>query len=144
MKKILIFISLFILHSYFCIGQTNEERDHGKLDDIKKAYMAKELNLTPKEAEKFWPLYNEYYDEIRKARKSHTNDELGYEESIVNIKRKYQNNFNKVLRSNNRVNKIFVSERNLRDMLKKELQSRKMNRQGVKKQMPNQRRPKNK
>lgn len=143
MKKILIFISLFVLHSYFCIGQTNNDNERGKLDDIKKAYMARELNLTPEEAKKFWPLYDDYYAELRQAKRAHANDEVAYEESVVSIKRKYKNNFNRVLRSDYRVNKVFVSEKNLRDMLKKELQTRKIKRQGNLRQAPPQRRPRN-
>lgn len=142
MKKIFIFISLFVFHSYFCAGQTNDENDGGKIEDIKKAYMARELNLTPEEAKKFWPLYDDYYEEVRQAKKVYANDEVAYEESIVNIKRKYKNNFNKVLHSDYRVNKVFVSEKNLRDMLKKELQTRKIKRQGNLRPPP-QKRPKN-
>src|SRR6476620_1880318 len=86
--------------------------------------MNKELNLTPEEAQKFWPVYNNYFKEIRQARKSYQNDEVAIEEKVVEIRKKYKDNYKSILKSDGRVNKVYVSEKNLRDLLKKELQNR--------------------
>jgi len=86
--------------------------------------MNKELNLTPDEEQKFWPLYNNYFSEIKQARRDYANDEVGFEDKVVQIRKKYKTDFKKVLNSDARVNKVYVSEKNLRDLFKKELQNR--------------------
>jgi hypothetical protein len=124
MKKIVFILSLLFLHNYFCVGQTQSDTGRNKIEGIKETYMNKELNLTPGEAQKFWPIYNNYFKELRQARKSYSNDEVAFEEKVVQIRKKYKGNFKSILNSDERVNKIYVSEKNLRELLKKELQNR--------------------
>lgn len=38
----------------------NDELSEDKIQSLKVAYFTKELNLTPQEAEKFWPIYNKH------------------------------------------------------------------------------------
>lgn len=40
-----------------------------QLKSLQIAYLTKQLSLTPEEAEKFWPIYNSFTDEIEKVRK---------------------------------------------------------------------------
>jgi hypothetical protein len=124
MKKIFFIISLLFLHNYFCVGQTQSDTSVNKIEGIKQTYMNKELNLTPEEAQKFWPVYKNYFKEIRDARKNNAYDEVAFEEKVVEIRKKYKDNFKKILNSDERANKVYVSEKNLRDLLKKELQNR--------------------
>jgi hypothetical protein len=49
------------------------------------------------------------------------------EENVVNIRKKYKPEFKRVLSDEGRVNKIFTADKNFRDILRKELQSRKGN-----------------
>jgi hypothetical protein len=37
----------------------------------KVAYITQQLNLTPKESQTFWPIYNEYQDKLRELNKTH-------------------------------------------------------------------------
>lgn len=62
MRKILLFLilSLPVLAS----AQDNPKRDN-KLQSLEIAYLTKELNLSPEEAQKFWPVYNQYSAEMR-------------------------------------------------------------------------------
>jgi len=56
-------IFLFLIFSFFATsysGAQNANRE--RLDAYKIAFFTKRLNLTSQEAEKFWPLYNEYQD----------------------------------------------------------------------------------
>ncbi len=41
-------------------GQRGHDVRYERLKSMKVAYITQELNLTPAEAEKFWPLYNEF------------------------------------------------------------------------------------
>jgi hypothetical protein len=124
MKKFVIILSLLFLHNYFCVGQTQSDTSRNRIEGIKETYMNKELKLTPEESQKFWPTYNNYFKEIRQARKSYPNDEVAFEERVVQIRKKYKDNFKGILNSDERVNRVYVSEKNLRDLLKKELQNR--------------------
>ena len=124
MKFVYIIIILSFFHSYICVAQTHSDKDTNKVERVKIAYMAKELNLTSEESQQFWPVYNDYFLEIKQARKSYLNDEVAFEEHVVQIRKKYKGDFKRILNGDARVNRIFVSEKNLRDLLKKELQSR--------------------
>jgi hypothetical protein len=56
-------ISVFALLAIFCtvnISAQNANRE--RLEAYKIAFFTKRLNLTPGEAQKFWPLYNEYQE----------------------------------------------------------------------------------
>ena len=124
MKKIFFIISLLFIHGYICVAQTQSNDQSGKAEDVTKAYMTKELNLTPEESEKFWPIYKDYFNEIKQAKSVYGNDEVAFEEKKVQIRKKYQGQFRSILNSDKRVNKVFVSEKNLRDLFKKEWQDR--------------------
>lgn len=142
MKKNFIIISFFLLHNYICIAQRSKDSSN-KAEDVKIAYMTKELNLTPEEAKRFWPVYKNYFSEIKQAKLSTANDEVAFEEKVVEIRKKYKNNFRAVLNSDNRVNKVFVSEKKLRDLFRKELQDRQRRRRLPGLQQNNPRRPRN-
>ena len=95
------------------------------------AYITRQVGITPEEAQRFWPIYNNYSQEIRRARKDYQNDEVGYESRIVEIRKQYQEQFKSVLNNYGRVNKVFTSENNFRDLLRIEMarrqQMRRMN-----------------
>ena len=124
MKKIFSIISLLFIHNYICVAQTQSNDNSNKAEDVTIAYMTKELNLTPEESKKFFPVYNNYFNEIRQAKNSFGNDEVTFEEKKLQIRKKYQGQFRSVLNSDKRVNKVFVSEKNLRDLFRKEWQDR--------------------
>lgn len=123
MKKVLFFILFFLNISYFCYSQQDERLK--KAEAIQIAYLTKELGLTPAEAEKFWPVFNSYKTELKQARAENPKDVIATEEKIVDIRKKYKPEFKKVLTDETRVNKIFTADKDFREMLRKELQSRK-------------------
>lgn len=47
---------------------TKEQRE--KIESMKIAFITKRLDLTPDEAKKFWPVYNQYSDDLDKQRAS--------------------------------------------------------------------------
>ena len=65
MKKNLIILSL-IIFSTFCLNAQNRNRE--KLNSFKTSYITNVINLTPSEAEKFWPVYNLYSKKIQSLR----------------------------------------------------------------------------
>jgi len=65
MKNKILFIALFLFISFSALAQKmNKER----IKLLKTSYITDALDLTPEEAEKFWPVYNKYSDEIMEAK----------------------------------------------------------------------------
>lgn len=122
MKKILLLILIFLNFSYFCFSQQDERIR--KAEAIQIAYLTKELGLTSDEAQKFWPVFNNYKAELRKARIENAGDVVAADEKMLNIKRKYQGEFKKVLSDDNRVKRIFSADQNFKELLKRELDQR--------------------
>lgn len=48
------------------VGQTGDGRN---IESIRIAYITRQLNLTPEEAQVFWPVYNKYQDEMQAFKK---------------------------------------------------------------------------
>lgn len=64
-----IFIPLLILLCGFVKAQTNADKKE-QIASLRVAFITKELNLTTKEAQLFWPVYNEYQDKLEALRTS--------------------------------------------------------------------------
>ena len=95
-----------------------------RLQALSVAHLTKELQLTPAEAEKFWPVYNKYNEEVRKASMdSSKRDLLEKQQEVLNIRKKYQKDFQKIL-TQERTQKIFQAEMEFRNMVRKELDNR--------------------
>lgn len=63
MKNVL-FVVLFLFTSFMMTAQDRGQHRE-KIKALKTAYITEGMNLTSKEAQQFWPVYNEY-DEKRK------------------------------------------------------------------------------
>lgn len=107
----------------------DEKKDGGRIRAYKIAYLTKKLDLSPEEAQKFWPIYNQYEDEIRKVRQdARTNNgkEIDTEEKILKIRKRYDGEFGKAL-NKEKVNTFFRVEKEFGAVLLKELQERRQN-----------------
>jgi hypothetical protein len=113
-------------------GAQAQEADGGvKLQALKIAWLTKKLDLSPEEAQRFWPIYNKYTDEIRAIRqeqKQKNTPEIEVEDKILGVRKKYNGEFSKAL-SAEKANTFFRSERDFGNEIRKELQERRMNRQ---------------
>ena len=49
-------------------GFTIQAQNGNRLEALKIAYITNKLNLSPEEAQKFWPIYNQYSLELKVAR----------------------------------------------------------------------------
>jgi Skp family chaperone for outer membrane proteins len=123
-----IFTLLLFLGSFQLKTQA-QQRDGERLEALKVAYLTKKLNLTTEEAQKFWPVYNEYMAELKKVRQdSRGGDELKREEKLLDVRKKYQGSFSKAL-SGERANQFFKAEKEFYSYVQKELQERRQQRQ---------------
>jgi len=92
------------------------------------AYLTKKLDLSPEEAQRFWPIYNKYDEEIHTARFNAVKDrtpEIELEEKILNIRKKYSVDFGKAL-SPEKVNTFFRAEKEFGNFVQKEIERRQL------------------
>ncbi len=96
MKKYLLILMMIL--GGFSFAKAQEGNEDQKVRDIKAlyvAYVTKQLDLTPEEAQKFWPVHTQFENDLRGINPSLT--ELAKEEARLNIKKKYQENFVRIL-----------------------------------------------
>jgi hypothetical protein len=111
-----------------CPQENNE-----KIKAQKASFITAELNLTPAEAEKFWPLYNEMqnkkeeinkdFHKLNKTMKSSNiddltdkqaeelaNNEILHEQQLLDLKKEYHEKFKTVLTSK-KIAKLYLAEK---------------------------------
>lgn len=95
-----------------------------KVQALKIAFITQRLQLTSAEAEKFWPVYNDYENEIKTLRSTNKNgDVLENEEKLLNIRKKYRPSFEKIL-GPQKLNQLYNAEKDFRNVLIKQLRNR--------------------
>ncbi len=83
MKKIVLFLAvIFSLVVQAQPPQSKEKKE--KLKAIKTAYISTELNLTPEEATKFWPIYHAFEDKQHEIKQEKWKRYLDANESSLN------------------------------------------------------------
>jgi hypothetical protein len=128
-NKVIIILALFINISYICLAQPQNGRG-GKAEAVLTEFLTKELNLSPDETQRLKPVYRNYVVDIRQARKDIESDPIATEERILNTRKKYREEFKKILGSDERVNKLLLAEKHFREILRKELIQRRLNKEG--------------
>ena len=101
-------------------------QDGSRLEALKIAYITKKLNLSTEEAQRFWPVYNQYANEIRQVRQNSKDEKSGIldaDEKILTIRKRYNGEFAKALPSE-KVNQFFRCEREFGAFVQKELLER--------------------
>ena len=100
MKKLLLIITMFLTVGVTALRAQDDEDGKqnagGRVEALKIAYLTKKLNLSTEEAQKFWPIYNKYTEEIRKVRieaRANKDKEIDTEEKVLGIRKKYNGEF---------------------------------------------------
>ena len=105
--------------------QRMSKEKRAQLESFKIQFITKKLNLTPEEAEKFWPIYNEQKDATRKLMQERKEDEIALQEAILVIRKKYKKDLTPVLKSEDRVNLALKVDRELLNKMRNEMMRRK-------------------
>ncbi len=88
------------------------------------AFITQKLHLTSSEAEQFWPVYNQYTNEISQIRADNRNgDVLDNEQKLLDIRKKYKPSFERIL-GPQRLNDLYSTERDFRNLLIQRLKER--------------------
>jgi hypothetical protein len=102
-----------------------------RLEALKIAYITKKLDLSPEEAQKFWPIYNQYSAELKQAQiiafKNHQS-EIELDEAVLNIRKKYSGLFSQAI-SPQKIDIFFKSEKEFGHYVQKEIERRQLKNQ---------------
>ncbi len=133
MKKLFILLQFIFLCSAG-FAQDDDQltgNDSKKIQAMEVAYITKELNLSPEDAEKFWPVFNKYRNDVKGvlSDKSVT-DPLDRQQKILDLRKKYRNEFNRIL-TTDRGNRVFPAEDQFRQLVRRELLKRQNERRQI-------------
>lgn len=102
---------------------TKQQRE--KLELFSIQFITKKLDLTPTEAEKFWPLYNEQKDASRNLMQTAKEDEIAFQEAMLVIRKKFKKDLMPILKTEERVNLALKVDRELLNKMRNEMNRRK-------------------
>ena len=125
MKRLLLLVSIAFS---FLMGRA---QNGNRLEALKIAYITKRLDLSPEEAQKFWPIYNQYAEELKRARQDairNNKSEIELDESLLNIRKKYSVQFGQAL-SPQKIDTFFKSEKEFGAYVQKEMERRQLKNQ---------------
>ncbi len=105
--------------------------------DVKERFIKRQLQLSPQQAQKFFPLYHEYQMELFNMQRlkrlnnssvqpdgtDQVNKDLYYETQIINIKQRFKDAFLRILPPE-KVSELYKSERQFNDELVRSLSER--------------------
>jgi hypothetical protein len=108
MKKI-VFIFCFVM---FTLTQSFAQDDDpgGKIQERMTEYIQKRLGLSSAEAERFSPVFLNYFNDLRKTNQDNKNDRLVLQQKIVELRLNYRNQFKNIM-GEKKSNDVFVYER---------------------------------
>lgn len=133
MKQFLL-IAMVLLGSFSTVRAQEvlpDEDDGEKMKKIEALYVAfitKQLNLTTEDAQKFWPIHAEFERDLRSVPANLP--ELERQQRLLDIKKRYQDRFNKVLGSG-RTENFFRKDVDFRRKLAEHWRKMKQRRQNI-------------
>ncbi|MEJ7609705.1 MAG: hypothetical protein WKF88_00860 [Ferruginibacter sp.] len=131
MKQFLLYIS-FTIAAFTATAQPGEDgqppKKAEKIRALYVAYISQQLQFTPEEAEKFWPLHTQFESELQSVHRSQLND-LDKQQKMLDIKKKYQPGFGRII-GGERSNNFYRQHDQFREKLTRRLQEMRQNRNG--------------
>jgi nitrate reductase assembly molybdenum cofactor insertion protein NarJ len=120
MKKFLFIFSLFILSITVSFAQEDDNQG-GKMREHMTEYIQKRLGLSSSEAERFSPVFLNYFNDLRKTNQENREDRLVLQQKIVELKLNYRNQFKNIV-GEKKSNDVFIYERDFIQEVKNRLQ----------------------
>jgi hypothetical protein len=132
MKKLFSVLVIFCwltlpVHSQPGPGPEPQGPAAGRIETMKINFITRRLNLSPQEAQRFWPIYRFYSGEKRQAYEvyRHDGNELERQETMLNIRKKYSVEFLRAL-SPGKINDFFKAENEFETTVLLEIRRRQM------------------
>lgn len=104
-------------------GQGNKE---DRVEALRIAFISQQLNLSPQEAQNFWPVYNQFRGDMKTLQQNFkpggngqftAEQQLDMEQKKLDLKKKYKNQFEGAL-GKDKVNQLYNIERQFHEKLK--------------------------
>lgn len=115
LNPIFIFIAL-------CLSLTanaqREDREGGRVESLHIAYITEQLQLTPAEAQVFWPIFNEFQAKLKEIRKQRKMDDLDAKASDADLEKATVAHFDAEERINALKKDLFVQLKKVLPMRK--------------------------
>jgi hypothetical protein len=104
-------------------GEDRQEHKE-RIELFKVQFITEKLALTTPEAEAFWPVYEEYKKVVKDIVKTKSEDEILFQEAMLNARKKYKTDLKPVLKSDERVNDALKIEREFLHKIRFEMNKR--------------------
>jgi hypothetical protein len=98
-----------------------------KIREKMTEYVQKRLGLSKSEAERFNPVFMNYFNELRNTNIQHSNDKLVLQQKIIDLRLRYRDQFKPIV-GEKRSNDVFTYERDFVEEVKRLRQDRIQNR----------------
>jgi Skp family chaperone for outer membrane proteins len=95
MKKIVLILTVLLSSFSFAFAQEEDLTRQEKIQALYVAYVTQQLQLTPDEAQKFWPLHTQFEADLKNIKRDLP--ELDKQQARLDIKKKYQDGFIKIV-----------------------------------------------
>jgi hypothetical protein len=128
MKRILYILGFLIFTTTSTIAQ-DDEGQGSKIRERMTEYIQKRLSLSKAEAERFGPVFLDYFNELRKTNQEYKGDRLVLQQKIVELRLNYRNQF-KTIVGERKSNDVFVYEREFINEIKAIRNERSQNKGG--------------
>ncbi|RYY40059.1 MAG: hypothetical protein EOO08_06900 [Chitinophagaceae bacterium] len=126
--KRFIYICTMILGLAFSASAQGGDRGPGaRMRQRMQEYLQTRLSLSSAEAERFTPVFINYFNELRQVNQQYRGDRLVLQQKIVDLRLRYREQFRPIM-GEKRSNDIFVYEHDFVDQVKKIREERLQNR----------------
>jgi hypothetical protein len=122
---ILILVCLCFLTNGIAQSKRPRKEAEDKIKVLFVTYMTHQLNLNETEAQKFWPIHQQFNIEMRGVRDQEI-QALEKEEALLNIKKKYKEKFSKII-GEERTNTFYLKDIEFQHRLVDMIRKRRMN-----------------
>ena len=145
MKNLLAALTLLAVSTVLTAQPQGRPPAREKLESMKIAFLTDRLDLTPEQAQTFWPVYNKYSDELARLRKDHregladarrdfnsmsdkdlekmVDGEIAFRQEELNIMKRYLPQFRQVL-SVRQVAELYTAEEDFKRKIIEMIQQR--------------------
>ena len=105
-------------------GERMRPEQREKIEMFKIQFITKNLELSTREAEGFWPVHEAHKKVMQEIIKTKMSDEILLEEAMLNARKKYKADLLPVLKTEERVNKALRVERDFLHKMRNEVSKR--------------------
>jgi hypothetical protein len=105
-------------------GERMRPEQREKIEMFKIQFITKNLELSSREAEGFWPVHEAHKKAMQEIIKTKMSDEILLQEAMLNARKKYKADLLPVLKTEERVNKALRVERDFLHKMRNEVSKR--------------------